>query len=202
MLRSASFEWFEFLPTLFVAVSAGSTYCARLLGQEIDAEASAADERLSSLALDLRILGIDARWDVVVGTGECIVDYAREWAANLIVMSTHGRQGVARLLLGSVAEKVVRGLTSRSCCSDPTFLATQCPPRRTRCADLGSGSCHLRLTKCRGLLVRGHGRDARLYVDHKHGTTRASWQTANPAGTTALVAHSGALRQAIQDVLH
>lgn len=37
-----------------------------------------------------------------------IVRAARESAADLIVMGTHGRKGVARALLGSVAEGVVR----------------------------------------------------------------------------------------------
>jgi nucleotide-binding universal stress UspA family protein len=39
---------------------------------------------------------------------EEIVRCAREQAADLIVMGTHGRRGVAHVLLGSVAEKVVR----------------------------------------------------------------------------------------------
>jgi len=37
-----------------------------------------------------------------------IVDYARERACDTIVMGTHGRGGIDRLLLGSVAERVVR----------------------------------------------------------------------------------------------
>jgi nucleotide-binding universal stress UspA family protein len=37
-----------------------------------------------------------------------IVGVADEIAADLIVMGTHGRRGVARALLGSVAEHVVR----------------------------------------------------------------------------------------------
>ena len=37
-----------------------------------------------------------------------IVRYASEHEIDLIVMGTHGREGVARMLLGSVAEKVVR----------------------------------------------------------------------------------------------
>jgi nucleotide-binding universal stress UspA family protein len=37
-----------------------------------------------------------------------IVGYARSLPADLIIMGTHGRSGVAHLLLGSVAEKVVR----------------------------------------------------------------------------------------------
>ena len=37
-----------------------------------------------------------------------IVKYARSEGIDLIVMGTHGRPGVAHLLMGSVAEKVVR----------------------------------------------------------------------------------------------
>jgi len=37
-----------------------------------------------------------------------IVDYAREHGCDSIVMGTHGRGGIDRLLLGSVAERVVR----------------------------------------------------------------------------------------------
>ncbi len=37
-----------------------------------------------------------------------IVETAQEIGADLIVVSTHGRRGIPRALLGSVAEKVVR----------------------------------------------------------------------------------------------
>jgi len=37
-----------------------------------------------------------------------IVRYAKEQDVDLIVMGTHGRTGIAHMLLGSVAEKVVR----------------------------------------------------------------------------------------------
>jgi len=37
-----------------------------------------------------------------------IINRAREWAADLLVMGTHGRTGLPHVLIGSVAEKVVR----------------------------------------------------------------------------------------------
>jgi nucleotide-binding universal stress UspA family protein len=37
-----------------------------------------------------------------------IVDIARDMQADLIIMGTHGRTGIPHLLLGSVAERVVR----------------------------------------------------------------------------------------------
>jgi nucleotide-binding universal stress UspA family protein len=40
-----------------------------------------------------------------------ILRYAAMHAVELIVVGTHGRTGVSRLLLGSVAERVTRGAT-------------------------------------------------------------------------------------------
>lgn len=37
-----------------------------------------------------------------------IVDEATEWKADLIVLGSHGRSGISRLFLGSVAEAVAR----------------------------------------------------------------------------------------------
>ena len=39
---------------------------------------------------------------------EVILKVAEEWEADLIVLGTHGRTGLTHLLMGSVAEKVVR----------------------------------------------------------------------------------------------
>jgi len=51
--------------------------------------------------------------EMLVGDpAEAILERAREGGYDLIVMGTHGRKGMQRLLLGSVAEKVVR----RSAC--------------------------------------------------------------------------------------
>ena len=39
---------------------------------------------------------------------ECIVEEAKKWPADLIVMGTHGRRGMNRMMMGSDAELVVR----------------------------------------------------------------------------------------------
>jgi len=45
------------------------------------------------------------RWG---SAAEAIVDYATEQGIDLIVISTHGRTGLSHILLGSVAERIVR----------------------------------------------------------------------------------------------
>lgn len=39
---------------------------------------------------------------------EKILSFASAWSADMIIVGTHGRKGLARLLLGSVAENVSR----------------------------------------------------------------------------------------------
>jgi len=51
-----------------------------------------------------------AKGKVLIGyAAEEIIKCADEENADLIVMGTHGRKGIDRLLFGSVAEKVVKG---------------------------------------------------------------------------------------------
>lgn len=40
--------------------------------------------------------------------GDAVADQARAWEADLVVVGTHGRRGVGRVLLGSGAEQVIR----------------------------------------------------------------------------------------------
>lgn len=56
--------------------------------------------------------GVDVTQEVVEGTAHVEIGrLAGERKADMIVMGTHGRTGLQRLLLGSVAERVVRTAT-------------------------------------------------------------------------------------------
>jgi len=57
---------------------------------------------------DRRWLNAEAVTITSERTAATIVDYARGNAVDLIVVGTHGRGALARLMMGSVAERVVR----------------------------------------------------------------------------------------------
>jgi len=68
------------------------------------------DEALVQLH-DLVPASFTGTWEVQVAAGDpadAIVHMAAELDVDLIVMATHGRTGLQHVLLGSVAEKVVR----------------------------------------------------------------------------------------------
>jgi nucleotide-binding universal stress UspA family protein len=87
---------------MFVVVHQGS--------REWLAENRAALAAAESIAARLQVLFPD--WDVWLETpsgdpAPVIVDRARSWGADLIVMGTHGRSGFKRLVLGSVSQAVL-----------------------------------------------------------------------------------------------
>lgn len=74
-----------------------------------DAQRKWAEETLEARVGDLRRRGLKASWRVQVGVPfEEIVKIADEERVDMIVMGTHGRSGLNRVLLGSVAERVIR----------------------------------------------------------------------------------------------
>ena len=71
-------------------------------------------ERSIGEAVELaRKKGLNADTLLLPGRGrhvsDVILDTARKWRSDLVVMGTHGRRGLNRLLLGSDAERVLRG---------------------------------------------------------------------------------------------
>lgn len=53
--------------------------------------------------------GVEAHGQVLIGyAAEEIINRAHEEQVDIIVMGTHGRKGIDRILFGSVAEKVVK----------------------------------------------------------------------------------------------
>ncbi|HVB10680.1 MAG TPA: universal stress protein [Bacillota bacterium] len=77
------------------------------VARDAQAAAGQAQAYLAQLAAGAGDLATDA----IVRMGEAahvITDVAAEVGADLIVMATHGRSGVARLAVGSVADAVLR----------------------------------------------------------------------------------------------
>jgi nucleotide-binding universal stress UspA family protein len=74
--------------------------------QELEAEVQ---QRLDAQRQQLQEAGLAGEVLMMHGVPfQTIVDVARDQHVDLIVMGTHGRTGVHHLLMGSVAEKVVR----------------------------------------------------------------------------------------------
>ncbi|HEY2784359.1 MAG TPA: universal stress protein [Fimbriiglobus sp.] len=70
---------------------------------------SHAVEGLKKVVQEFQLQGMNVSFEARVGApAEEIVDTAKEWKADLICLGTHGRTGLSHLLLGSVAERVVR----------------------------------------------------------------------------------------------
>jgi len=68
-----------------------------------------AEEKLTALLTRADRTRFSATTAVIFGRpAAAIADYATENGSDLIVMGTHGRGGVTHLLLGSVAERVIR----------------------------------------------------------------------------------------------
>jgi nucleotide-binding universal stress UspA family protein len=67
------------------------------------------------LAALLASVGPPGRWNLIVETGDprqVILDQARTRGADLVALGTHGRTGLPHVLVGSVAEAVIRGATA------------------------------------------------------------------------------------------
>lgn len=97
---------------------------AAAMKQAMDAGEEEAERYLAEIADDLKREGVDVETVVVVGkpatTG--ILEFVQTTGASLVAIATHGRGGVSRAVLGSVADKVVRGAEVPVLLSRPTEL--------------------------------------------------------------------------------
>ena len=74
-----------------------------------ETRAREAQRYLNERVEELWAKGLRAQAHLVIGDpAPEIVAYARKAGADLIAMATHGRSGLSRLVMGSVAEEVVR----------------------------------------------------------------------------------------------
>jgi nucleotide-binding universal stress UspA family protein len=92
-----------------VAPIAGEGYVSPKMYEEIAASTRAwAQKQLAKLLAKAKQAGVRAKGFVLEGSAhEQIVRFARSKHADLLVMGTHGRSGLAKLFLGSVAGRVV-----------------------------------------------------------------------------------------------
>lgn len=81
-------------------------------GNLVDQERESIKRHLISVRNDLRSQGITVRGHIIDGREPAynIIKYVKAEGADLVVMSTHGRTGLARFVFGSVAQKVMQGL--------------------------------------------------------------------------------------------
>ncbi|MHB0868039.1 MAG: universal stress protein [Chloroflexota bacterium] len=103
----------QVVSTLPVATTVDTTATAGaetvLAVEAIEATEQAAVEYLNEVAHRPELAGIPVEVEVVRGgPAREIVRQAQRGKADLIVMSTHGRSGLGRLVFGSVADEVLR----------------------------------------------------------------------------------------------
>jgi nucleotide-binding universal stress UspA family protein len=76
---------------------------------ELEEEKQPALDLVARAAKELSEVGFKVDTAVIIGdVRETLIDSAAEWKADLIVVGSHGQRGLARFLIGSVAEFVAR----------------------------------------------------------------------------------------------
>lgn len=88
-----------------LAVTGEFGYVAPVVPQDYAAEPEAAQRLLAERVPGARVRVVQAGGRPI---SRAIIDVAKEEGVSMIVMTTHGRSGLGRALLGSVAEEVLR----------------------------------------------------------------------------------------------
>jgi nucleotide-binding universal stress UspA family protein len=110
-------------PSVMMAVAASETAsAAETLAQIAALRQAAAEQYLGLVGNQLRRRGVAVCTQVAVHPqpAQGILEYAATSGTDLIAVATHGLGGVARLLVGSVADKVIRGASAPVLVVHPT----------------------------------------------------------------------------------
>ncbi len=111
MLHHASevAHWFDATIQLLYVADTTRDSVTVVEGDTIDMLEQKGETVVSDAAQTLNTLGVTYDTDVVQGNpAATIVEYAKRYDQDLIMMPTHAREGLSRYLIGGVSEKVVR----------------------------------------------------------------------------------------------
>lgn len=108
---AAELDLVSILPPTVLPYIGGGPYIPGDVYTRIDTErAQEAEKYLAATAAKIREGGIPVRTHLERGDpASGVLNTAKELGTMLVVMTTHGRTGLARFALGSVADRVVRG---------------------------------------------------------------------------------------------
>ncbi|MFA4836723.1 MAG: universal stress protein [Dehalococcoidia bacterium] len=100
---------FEVLEMGHYQVTSGGYDYVSHAEDQLGSDRAAAEDYLSRIGAGIKQKGITVKTEVRFGhTAEEIIKFAEEISADVVAMSTHGRSGIARWALGSVADRVLR----------------------------------------------------------------------------------------------
>jgi nucleotide-binding universal stress UspA family protein len=125
-------EWPKGLPP-YLAFAEGVTAARDVLGARAD-QIESGRFLADGIAQELRAAGFATSIDVRDGDAKhMILAAADEWQPDIIVIGSHGRSGVDRFFIGSVAEYVMRHATCPVEVVPPAaaraFMSEACAPR-------------------------------------------------------------------------
>jgi nucleotide-binding universal stress UspA family protein len=114
------------VPPLTAGTLLPVTFAAGYDAEAVALQRKQAQDYLEDLGTHLRERGTRVRTTVVVGhnVGEALINLAHPERIDLVVIATHGRSGVRRLILGSVADKLIRA-------AEPPVLVVRPAKRRS-----------------------------------------------------------------------
>lgn len=77
------------------------------------AKVASAREYLDRIAENFKDKAQRIRTEILVGpVTELLIDYAEENSIDLVIIATHGRSGVTRWVMGSVADKILKSINA------------------------------------------------------------------------------------------